>query len=125
MKKIDDVRISKYMWRSESMCQCDRCSEAVVINPKLLSILDEVREFFGYPLVSHCMVRCIEHNQEEGGTENSRHLPKHADACDFHIQTVEHSLVYAYLTAQYGDEIGVHEYSWGIHLDTRGYRARW
>ena len=98
------------------------------IDEGLLCILDNMCTLAGFKLEVSCMYRCSEHNRqvyEELGmpvVENSQHV--FGRAADVQLPegwTVEQL---AELAEECGaDGIGV--YDWGVHVDTRGYIARW
>ncbi|MEE9117550.1 MAG: D-Ala-D-Ala carboxypeptidase family metallohydrolase [Calditrichia bacterium] len=64
--------LGKYFNRSEVACKCG-CG-LLNIDPRLLEILDKIRDILGRPLIITSACRCPIHNHVEGGKENSAHL---------------------------------------------------
>ena len=62
----------KYFKKEEFTCKCG-CG-LNNINLKLVKILDEIREYFGQPIIISSGCRCTKHNKEVGGVANSRHI---------------------------------------------------
>lgn len=52
-----------------------RCCGLIILQPKLLVIQYRVRQEFGEPIRVHSWCRCIKHNAEEGGKDDSYHIP--------------------------------------------------
>jgi hypothetical protein len=70
---------------AEVRCKCSRC--AGLEHPDLPTMssllkLQAVRDDMGVPLALSCAIRCVAHNKEVGGAEDSRHQPQFADAFD-------------------------------------------
>ena len=64
--------LGKYFNRSEVACKCG-CG-LMNINPRLVKLLDKIREILGRPLIITSACRCPAHNRIEGGKENSAHI---------------------------------------------------
>lgn len=62
----------KYFTKEEFACPCGNCENK--ISDKFISLLDELREFLGKPLIINSGYRCEEHNKKIGGRETSAHL---------------------------------------------------
>lgn len=113
----------KYFRREEFACKCGKCGGFPVEPAEgLVRILDEYREEVGFPVYINSGVRCKTHNAAVGGEDNSRHL--YGDAVDARCpgKTANEQYNIACRLLPNG---GVGKYSWGIHMDTRGYCARW
>ena len=74
------------------------------------------------PLVLSCGYRCPAHNAEVGGVSNSQHIYGTAADVQCPDGVMLQTLYDAAVTAG-ADGIGI--YSWGVHVDVRGYPARW
>lgn len=113
----------KYFGRHEFACKCGKCG-GYPVEPKeaLIRKLDAFRERVGEPVYVNSGIRCEEHNAAVGGAKGSRHL--YGDAADIRCNGKIPEQLY-----EIADEIfcdgGVGLYDWGIHVDARGYKARW
>lgn len=117
---------SKYFSDQELMCHGNAvghcgCGEetAQKVSPRLLELLDKLRENIGGPLEISCAYRCPAHNKKVGGVENSQHL--YGTAADVltpeypHCDTPEKLKWYCEQLPF--DGIGM--YHWGCHVDVR------
>ena len=98
-------------------CYCGEDS-AQNVNPRLLELLDQLRENVGGPLSLSCAYRCPAHNEAVGGVPNSQHaLGNAADVLVPDWLTIDEFLWY---TQQLPfDGRGVYRDSGFIHLDVR------
>lgn len=86
--------------------------------------LDRMREFLGgQPVIITSWYRDPVSNKSVGGTSNSRHLT--GDGVDFFVRHLTPKQVYQRLDPWHGSKGGLGLYSGHIHIDWRGYRARW
>ncbi|MBQ8693394.1 MAG: DUF882 domain-containing protein [Synergistaceae bacterium] len=113
--------LSAHFSKKEFACKCGCGFDTPV--PELVDKLEIFRELCGNRATyinSAC--RCVKHNAKVGGAKNSQHVK--GTAADIRLipgMTVDQM---AKLAEQAGfDGIGI--YSWGIHVDVRGYKARW
>lgn len=113
---------AKYWDESEMVCKC--CGELPEggMDDRLLMVLDEMRECIGSPCEVSCMYRCPKHNAEVGGVPNSQHVL--GIAADFQLPDGWSVDELAELAERCGAD-GIGYYPWGVHVDTRGYAARW
>ena len=63
--------LSKHFSRSEMGCRCG-CGK-LKADPRLLSLLERIREILGVPVVINSGYRCPAHNKRVGGVDNSYH----------------------------------------------------
>lgn len=92
------------------------------INPLLVIVLQRMRDLCKKPLIINSGYRCEKHNAAEGGVYNSYHLRgKAADVATPPGLTPEKLAEFAEQAG--ADGIGI--YPWGVHVDVRGYAARW
>lgn len=98
-------------------CDCDE-SSADNVNPRLLELLDQLRENVGGPLELSCAYRCPSHNEAVGGVANSQHVQGNAaDVICPDWLTIDEFLWY---TQQLDfDARGVYRDNGFIHLDVR------
>ena len=117
---------SKYFSDEELMCHgadkghCDcGIDTAQNVSPRLLELLDQLRENIGGPLEISCAYRCPDHNIAEGGVSNSQHVMGTAadvQTPDYeHCNTPEQLLWYC----EQLDFDGLGMYPWGVHCDVR------
>lgn len=116
---LNDVQLTTNFNLSEF--ECKRHCQAVKIDPELARRLQRLRDEAGVPLVITSGYRCPEHNKNVGGASNSQHL--YGTAADLKSKLPPTEL------HRMADKIfsdgGLGLYSWGIHVDTRGEKARW
>ncbi len=81
-----------------------------------------MRQLCGKPLVINSGYRCPNHNANVGGEKNSYHLVGEAAdvAAPPGISPEELALI-----AEKAGADGIGIYPWGVHVDVRGYSARW
>jgi uncharacterized protein YcbK (DUF882 family) len=111
---------SKYFKRSEFDCLCGCGFDTV--DAELLDVLEDAREFNG-PIYISSGCRCAEHNESEGGSEDSQHLIGRAADC--HTNNVLPQELYKYLNEKYPNKYGIGLYNDFVHIDTRHRKARW
>lgn len=116
--------MSKYFSNDELACKCCGQLPANGMDDRLLQILDAIREVIGGPVTLSCAYRCPDHNAEVGGVPNSYHIQ--GIAADVIVPdglTVDQL---AGIAEQCGaDGIGRYYGQEFVHVDTRGYEARW
>lgn len=126
-------RLTKNFKRSEFTCECG-CG-AKTIDFRLITIMQETCDHFANILKIEKVVaivtggnRCRPHNkkvQEDRGLPDNDSAHCYFWAADWAIKGVSPQDLYAYLDKTYKSEIGLGLYNNRVHLDTRGYRARW
>lgn len=114
--------LTKNFSRHEFACKCGCGFDTVDF--ELLTILQELRDHFGAPVIINSANRCKEDNLRVGGADNSQHL--RGRAVDFVVEDVEPHRVQDYLIRQHSGRFGV---GYGVtftHFDTRTVGpARW
>ena len=116
--------MAKYFSNSEMACHCCGCLPDGGIDPRLESLLDAMREAVGGPLVLSCAYRCPAHNREVGGVENSFHTQ--GTAADVQCPDGMSVEELAAIAEECGaDGIGKYYNRLFVHVDVRGYAARW
>ena len=86
----------KYFKKSEFKCQCGGkyCNGYPAdISPKLIDILEALREYFGKPITITSGLRCKKHNAEVGGVSNSQH--QYGKAADIYIPGIDKAKIKA------------------------------
>lgn len=117
---------SRFFAQEEMMCHgagqghCDcGIDSASNVSPRLLELLDRLRENIGGPLEVSCMYRCPAHNAAVGGVPNSQHVQ--GTAADVQTPNFDHCHTPEEL-AWYCRQLpfdGIGVYDWGCHVDVR------
>jgi uncharacterized protein YcbK (DUF882 family) len=127
LQRGEKTKMSKYFQKSEFACKCDRCIDqnntGDGMDPRLLEVLDRIRERIGNPIYVLSGYRCPDHNAEVGGQPNSLHMQSCAADITYDGINVPEL---AQIAAEEGaDGIGTYASQGFLHVDTRGYEARW
>jgi len=116
------MKLSRWFDKEEFACKCG-CDEDFEIDPNLITVLDQVREYVGNPMTITSGYRCKKHNDSLGSTDKSQH--RKGTAAD---------VVFAYHGAQQvadiaegimGKKGGLGRYKDFTHIDVRKGIARW
>ena len=104
---------------SQGHCNCG-IETAAKVSPRLLQLLDKLRENIGGPLEVSCMYRCPDHNAAlDGSVPNSQHVQ--GTAADVQTPNYPHchtpEQLKWYCQQLPFDGIGL--YDWGCHVDVR------
>ena len=121
VSSMGEERISPHFNRSEFECQCNCGFNTVDV--ELISILEEVRQYFMKPVTITSGCRCEEHNESIGGTPNSKHTL--GQAADIKVSGVTAEKVYKFIDGIYPSKYGLGLYSSWVHIDPRLTKARW
>ena len=114
-----NVKISKNFHVNEFSCHDG--TDTVLVDKKLLPVLEGIRAHFGAPVIVLSGYRTPGYNAKVGGREHSQH--QLGRAADIRIPGVKPSDIYAFLDAHH--EGGLGSYGSFTHVDTRGHRSRW
>lgn len=102
---------------------CTDGSDPIFIAPKLVDVLQNIRDHFGKPVTINSAYRTVTKNRACGGTPQSQHL--YGTAADISVRGVAPSEVATYaekLLSNYG---GVGRYATFTHIDVRETKSRW
>lgn len=116
---INNVHISEHFKLKEF--QCRHC-QLVKVDPKLVFLLEELRQRVGKPLIINSGYRCEVHNRNVGGAKGSQHVK--GTAADIRLPPGVTADELAELAEEVGFD-GIGKYSSFVHVDVRGYPARW
>ena len=109
---------SEHFSEAELSCHC--CGRGVEkISPRLLELLEKLRENIGGPIEISCAYRCPSHNAEVGGVPNSQHVL--GTAADVQTPNYDHCNTPEQLL-WYCEQLpfdGIGLYDWGCHVDVR------
>lgn len=119
--KHGDLNISKNFKVREFACQ-DK-SDPIFICEELVTVLQDVRSFFGKPVSINSAYRNPTHNKKVGGASNSYHL--YGMAADIVVSGVPAQNVYNYLNTNYPNKYGIGKYETFTHIDVRPVASRW
>jgi uncharacterized protein YcbK (DUF882 family) len=111
MKKRE--KLTDNFYRDEFACKCG-CLQAD-IDKKIVSLLQDVRDEYGFPLKVTSAVRCFSWNVEIGGSPTSSHLE--GLACDIFCEDVH--LRYRLLPILFSrfKRIGVYQNFFHVDID--------
>lgn len=115
--------LSKHFSKSEFACKCGCGFDTPV--PELVTKLEKFRELCGNkPVHINSACRCAKHNASKpvGGAKNSQHVK--GTAADVKLIPGLSVDKMAALAEQAGFD-GIGKYGWGVHVDVRGFKARW
>lgn len=116
---INNIKISKDFLLSEFESPD---TKEVKLDPRLVKLNQAFRDRVGVPYTPNSAYRTPEHNKRVGGSPKSQHLEGKA---------IDIPLLKGYTIDEMADiaeEIcfdGIGKYETFMHLDVRGYRARW
>lgn len=115
--------MAKYFTDDEFACKCG-CNEMPEggMHPRLIEVLDAMREALGKPLIVTSGYRCPMHNEAVGGVPNSFHVQ--GVAADVTYEGVDVHHLGKLAEAAGADGIGIYAGGW-VHVDVRGEWARW
>lgn len=107
------------------------------VSPRLLGLAEKVCKLLGVPMAVTLCCRCPEHNREEGGTKNSKHIctdKQPARAMDFKPRGIKpfeayRRIVSAYRAGRLPELGGIGLYDTFLHIDAakaeNGYLRTW
>ena len=102
---------------------CGDGSDAVLVAPRLVMVLETIRAHFGVPVVVHSAYRTPQYNAKVGGAEHSQHC--YGTAADIVVRGKTPAQVAAYARQLMPDWGGVGIYKSFTHVDVRETRADW
>jgi uncharacterized protein YcbK (DUF882 family) len=122
-------KTTNFSKETDQYFSCPCCGEGG-LSLALLIVLEELRKHFNAPVTITSGARCKEHNQKVGGAKNSEHLTTAdeplVDAADVSVKGVSPTKVAVHLKSlPYANLLGIGKYSNWVHIDVRGYGARW
>lgn len=120
-----DAQVSKNFRLSEFRCG-DHNYDLIRVSPKLVATLEEIRERAGgHQLHITSGYRPPAYNRKVGGVSNSTHID--GLAADIYSDYLSTDELYDICDRVIGDKGGVGYYpvQGFVHVDIRGYRARW
>ena len=124
VKAEPDIQVSKHFRLSEFRPK-DSSYPAIRLHPGLVGLLEQIRAAANCSIHVTSGYRPPEYNRMVGGEQNSFHTD--GVAADIYADKLSTAQLYALCERLVGDSGGVGYYpSQGfVHVDVRGYRARW
>ena len=104
---------------------CKDGSDAVLVAPRLVMVLQSIRSHFGVPVVIHSAYRTPQYNKQANGAEHSQHC--YGTAADISVRGKTPAAVAAYareLMPDWGG-VGVYSQKGFTHIDVRETKADW
>ena len=102
---------------------CKDGSDAVLVAPRLVMVLETIRAHFGAPVVIHSAYRTPQYNAKANGAEHSQHC--YGTAADISVRGQTPAAVAAYARQLMPDWGGVGIYKTFTHIDVRETQANW
>ena len=102
---------------------CGDGSDAVLVAPRLVMVLETIRSHLCAPVVIHSAYRTPQYNAKVGGVAHSQHC--YGTAADIVVRGKTPAQVAAYARQLMPDWGGVGVYDSFCHIDVREARADW
>lgn len=119
-----EMYISKHFKIKEYACKDG--SDMILIDPQLVLILQQIRDYFGKPITINSAYRTASYNKKIGGTTNSRHVK--GMAADISVKGISPAEVAKFAETLGVKGIGLYETSsdgYFVHIDTRSNKSYW
>ena len=121
LKKSGNIHLSPHFTVKEFACHDG--SDTVLIDDRLVTLLEKIRDRFGKPIHINSAYRTAKYNAKIGGVSNSYHVK--GMAADIVVQGIPAKRV-----AQYAETLGCGGIGWYearnfTHIDTRSGCVRW
>lgn len=121
-KKMDkEKKLSEHFKVREFACRDG--SDPILVAPRLVMVLQTIRDHFGKALVINSGYRTPQYNAKVGGAAQSQHC--YGTAADIAIKGVSPATVAAYARRLMPDWGGVGIYDSFTHIDVRETKADW
>lgn len=104
---------------------CKDGSDAVLVAPRLVMVLETIRAHFGVPVVIHSAYRTPQYNKQANGAEHSQHC--YGTAADISVRGQTPAAVAAFarqLMPDWGG-VGVYAKKGFTHIDVREKKSDW
>ena len=124
--KGSNTKLSANFNSSEFDCHGSGCCSSTLVDDKLVTYLQQIREHFGKPVNISSGYRCATHNKNIGGATKSRHSK--GQAADIYISGVTPAEIAKYAESIGILGIGLYETSsdgFFVHVDTRETKSFW
>lgn len=121
-----NTKLSTNFTSSEFDCHGSGCCSSTLVDDKLVTYLQQIREHFGKPVNISSGYRCATHNKNVGGATGSRHSK--GQAADIYISGVAPAEIAKYAESIGIKGIGLYETNsdgFFVHVDTRDTKSFW
>lgn len=124
-----DIRTQHFSKEGDELFACPCCKEGG-LSIALLIVLEVVRMHFNAPVTITSGARCVKHNTKVKGSKRSEHIITEeeplSDAGDIQVEGHTPTEVFIFLKSlPFANLLGLGKYKTWVHIDTRGYAARW
>ena len=104
---------------------CKDGSDAVLVAPRLVMVLQSIRDHFGAPVTINSAYRTPQYNDKVGGAAQSQHC--YGTAADITVKCVSVEKVAAYARKIMPDwgGVGIYKAQGFTHIDVRETRSDW
>lgn len=119
LAKDGSKKLSEHFTVKEFACRDG--SDTVLIDTKLVDILEKIRVYYGLPVWITSAYRTAKYNKSVGGASASYHIKGMAADIVIHGKTPRDMLLRAINLGVKGRGV----YTWGIHIDTRTAPKLW
>ncbi len=115
---------------TDTKMRCTCCKQGQM-SVGVLIFLEELRKHFNAPVRIHSSPRCATYNAQVGGSKRSEHLivdGEDNDVVDFSVKGVTTKSLHMHVKSlPYANLLGIGYYpeQGFVHVDLRGYAARW
>lgn len=122
-KKDGEKKLSSNFQVKEFACKDG--SDAVLVAPRLVMVLQSIRSHFGAPITINSAYRTPQYNQKVGGAAQSQHC--YGTASDITVKGVSVEKVAAYARKIMPDwgGVGIYKAQGFTHIDVREPRSDW
>lgn len=120
------TKLSAHFQSTEFDCHGSNCCNETLIDPKLVDLLETIREHYNKPVTITSAYRCPTHNSTVSKAKNSYHT--RGQAADFTVSGVTPREVAKYAESLGIKGIGLYETKSDgnfVHIDTRTTKAFW
>jgi uncharacterized protein YcbK (DUF882 family) len=118
-------KLSENFDSDEFKCHCCGKLPEGGMNPKLIELLQAIREKLGKSITIMSGYRCESHNQVCGGAKHSQHVL--GNAADIKVAGMDAHKVHEYIASHFNQRAkGLGKYNTFTHIDVRdGTNAKW
>jgi len=118
--KGQSLKLSPNFNLNEFHCKCNYSEcRMTYLDSDLVSYLERKRQDIGKPIHINSAYRCVQHNKKIGGKKGSIHLTGKAADIVIHNESMPS------VSRFFEDADGLGVYNSFLHVDVRGYKARW